>query len=337
MKPSEVEQILESILTSYVPIYLWGPPGIGKSDLIAQIAKKLGMDVIDVRAVLLDPVDLRGLPAINGDDKVHWHQPGFLPSDPNSKGILFLDELAQAPTLVQSACLQLVLDRRIGDYKLPDGWIVVAASNRAEDRAGAHRVITPLLNRFIHLDIEPDFKDWQLWAARNDILPEVRAFLYHRESLLMTFDAAQASQKAFATPRSWAFVSKILHSTPESLRHAVLSGTVGEGPAAEFMMFLKLIGKMPDVEKVIANPQSWDVPKHEPSIIWATCMAVADRAKDADHDRIGKIINVTEVLEEEYAFVLLQQAAAKNRNVIKHDAARKWQVKHADLLTGISH
>jgi MoxR-like ATPase len=135
----------------------------------------LNLQLVDVRATLLDPVDLRGPHKVH-DDRAEWCPPAFLPTD--GEGVLFLDELAQAPPQVQSACLQLVFDRRIGEYELPDGWSVIAASNRSEDRAGTHRLISPLLNRFVHLDLDVCSEDWHDWVVRHNVLSELRAILW---------------------------------------------------------------------------------------------------------------------------------------------------------------
>ncbi|WP_202947367.1 MoxR family ATPase [Zavarzinella formosa] len=140
--------------------------------------------MVDVRATLLDPVDLRGLPSVVRGTAV-WCPPAFLPRE--CRGLLFLDELAQAPPLVQAACLQLTLDRRLGEYELPEGWGVIAASNRSEDRAGTHRLISPLLNRFVHLDLEVSADDWQAWAVTANIAAKVRSFLRFRPGLLFQF------------------------------------------------------------------------------------------------------------------------------------------------------
>jgi len=184
-------------------VYLWGSPGLGKSSIVKQAAGSLGLGLVDVRATLLDPVDLRGLPRLDGDRAI-WCPPAFLPRD--GEGALFLDELAQAAPLVQAAFLHLTLDRRVGEYELPDGWSVVAASNRSEDRAGTHRLISPLLNHFVHLDLEVSNEDWQTWAVANAIVPEVRAFLHNRPGLLAQFDAT-SNPHAFPTSptktRTW--------------------------------------------------------------------------------------------------------------------------------------
>src|SRR5476649_2655661 len=143
MKPTQVATALKTLIAIKRPGFLWGPPGVGKSEVVAQVARTVG-HLIDVRAVLLDPVDLRGLPHINGGGRAHWCPPDFLPHDPASTGVLFLDELPQAPQLVQNACLQLALDRRIGEYELPPGWCVVAAGNRETDRAHTTRLSSAL-------------------------------------------------------------------------------------------------------------------------------------------------------------------------------------------------
>ena len=138
--PTDVTKALAALVPTRRPVYLWGPPGCGKSAVVRQAADALGLDLVDVRATLLDPVDLRGLPRLTRTPPSGARPPSC---PRGGEGVLFLDELAQAAPLVQAACLQLTLDRRIGEYELPDGWSVVAASNRAEDRAGTHRLITP--------------------------------------------------------------------------------------------------------------------------------------------------------------------------------------------------
>ena len=146
--------------------YLCGaPPGIGKSQVIAQAARDLGIDLIDVRAVLLDPVDLRGLPHIDENRRACWCPPDFLPRE--GCGVMLLDELNAAPPLVQAACYQLVLDRCLGEYRLPEGWSMVAAGNRETDRAVTHRMPSALANRFAHLNFDVDAEEWIQWAQDN--------------------------------------------------------------------------------------------------------------------------------------------------------------------------
>jgi len=133
---------LAALIPTRRPVYLWGPPCVGISSLVRQATDQLGVGLVDIRSTLLDPVDLRGLPRHTGDAAV-WLPPAFLPR--RGEGVSFLDELGHAPPLVQAPCLQLTLDSRVGEYQWPAGWSVVAASNRA----GTHRPISPLLNRFV--------------------------------------------------------------------------------------------------------------------------------------------------------------------------------------------
>jgi hypothetical protein len=279
MRAKDLVSSLSALIPTGRPVFVWGPPGVGKSYLVKQVAAAMGKELLDVRAVLMDPTDVKGLPAVNGDKLAHWCPPAFMPRDPNSQGILFLDELAQANSMTQSAYLQLTLDRKCGEYVLPDGWTVVAASNRQEDRAGAHRLISPLLNRFIHLDLEVHTDDWLAWALDSGVATEVRSFIAFRPGMLFNF-RPDAGERAFPTPRSWEFVSQVLPAAPENLLHSIVSGCVGEGPAAEFVGFCKIHRELPDMDKVLASPDTAKVPS-EPAVLWATCGVLVDKAKAA--------------------------------------------------------
>ncbi len=333
MRPSEVCSAIRSLLPTQRPLYLWGPPGVGKSSLIRQAAQELNLEVCDLRAVLLDPVDLRGLPAINGDHQAHWCPPAFLPHDPHGKGVLFLDELAQAPPLVQAACLQLTLDRKLGEYSLPEGWTVVAASNRQEDRAGAHRLITPLLNRFVHLDLEVSNDDWQEWALAAGIRPEVRSFLRFRPALLFQFDASR-NERSFPTPRSWQFVSDVEAVTPPELLHAITAGCVGDGPAAEFCAFAQIYHQLPDVDQVLANPSTYHVPT-DPGVLYALSCCLVERCRKADEPLLQAVVTYADRLPAEFSVLTIRDLSAINRRVLEVPQAGVWLRKHRHLfLTG---
>lgn len=330
MRPSHVIETLTSLIPTRQPIYLWGPPGVGKSSLVRQAATYLDLATLDIRAVLLDPVDLRGIPAVNGDHRAHWCIPDFLPRE--GRGVLFLDELAQAPPLVQSACLQLTLDRRIGEYELPDGWSVVAASNRQEDRAGAHRLISPLLNRFVHLDVEVSLDDWQRWAIGAGIAPEVRSFLQFRPGLLFAFDPT-AGARSFPTPRSWEFVSSVLPHTAEHLLHPVVSGCVGEGPAAEFCGYLRVYRGLPDLAQVLSQPDTITVPT-DPGVLYALVGALGERARDADRPTLDAMFRFAGRLPAEYGVLLARDIVAVNPAALALPAAGRWLASHRELLLG---
>lgn len=321
VRPSEVTRCLASLIPTRRPIYLWGPPGIGKSSVVRHAATSLDLCLVDVRATLLDPVDLRGLPRLDGDQAV-WCPPAFLPRA--GEGVLFLDELAQAAPLVQAACLQLTLDRRIGEYELPEGWSIVAASNRSEDRAGTHRLISPLLNRFVHLDLDVSSEDWQAWAVGSGIVPEVRAFLNYRPALLSQFDVA-SNPRAFATPRSWQFVSDVIQRTPNELLHPVLAGCVGDGPAAEFLGFLRLYRELPDLDQVLAKPDNSPVPR-EPAVLYALVGALVERCRSTK-TVLSNFITYVLRLPEEFTMLAIRDAVPMQSNLWGHPLLQSWIAK----------
>src|SRR3989344_1369249 len=168
MKPREVAAFLKSIVhhPEAPAIFMWGPPGVGKSDTVGQVADAEGLRMVDLRLALMDPTDLRGIP-VPEDGKAKWLPPSAPP--PEGRGILFLDELNLAPPLVQSSAFQLVLDRKIGEYELPEGWCIIAAGNKAEQGANAYKRAPPRRNRFVHIDFEIDIDDWRSWALKHDV------------------------------------------------------------------------------------------------------------------------------------------------------------------------
>jgi MoxR-like ATPase len=196
------------------PLFLWGPPGIGKSELVEGIARDLNGLMIDLRLGQMEPTDIRGIPFYNKDiGKMDWAPPVELPDEEMAAQypivVLFLDELNSAPPSVQSAAYQLILNRRIGKYVLPNNVVMVAAGNRESDKGVTYRMPTPLANRFIHQEMKVDFASWQEWAVNNQVHKDVVGYLTFAKQDLYDFDAKSAS-RAFATPRSWSFVSQLL-------------------------------------------------------------------------------------------------------------------------------
>jgi len=235
------------------PIFLWGPPGIGKSDLVNQIGADTEREVIDVRLALWEPTDIKGIPYYSTkDNAMVWAPPIELPTDPKSTAILFLDELNSAPPAVQAAAYQLILNRKVGTYKLPDGVDNVAAGNRDGDKGVTYRMPAPLANRFVHLEMKVDFDDWQDWAVNNDIHPEVVGYVGYAKQDLYDYDPKSPS-KSFATPRSWSFVSDLVADEEidtETLTNLV-SGAIGDGLAVKFMAHRKIASKLPKPDDIL--------------------------------------------------------------------------------------
>ncbi len=329
MTPSRIVSALHTLLAVRQPVFLWGPPGVGKSRVVAQVAEERGLALRDIRAVLLDPVDLRGLPRITGGGVAEWCPPAFLPGDSDpAEGIVFLDELNAAPPLVQAACYQLVLDRRIGEYRLPAGWSVIAAGNRECDRAVTHRMPSALANRMVHLDFEADLEDWTAWAQSAGIRPEVVAFLRFRPKLLHDFDPL-SSGGAFASPRSWEFLSGILSAGPEpAVEHEVYRGTVGPAAAAEFMGFLQVWRDLPAVEDILEDPDGAPVPE-EPAAVYALCEALAGKAAPESMDALTAY---AARLPVEFGVLLMRDAVCRDERAVDTPAFARWAEANAQVL-----
>ena len=238
------------------PVFLWGPPGIGKSELVEGITNDLGGHMIDLRLGQMEPTDIRGIPFYNKElGKMDWAAPIDLPDEELASQypvvVLFLDELNSAAPAVQSAAYQLILNRRVGKYVLPKNVVMVAAGNRESDKGVTFRMPTPLANRFIHLEMRVDHASWETWAVQNQMHKDVVGYIGFAKQDLFDFDAKSAS-RAFATPRSWSFVSDLLEdSIDDQTLTDLIAGTVGEGIAIKFMAHRKIAGKMPKAADVL--------------------------------------------------------------------------------------
>ncbi len=329
MNPTQVISSLHTLIDIQQPIFLWGAPGIGKSQIIAQVAREKAYKIIDIRAVLLDPVDLRGLPRVTEDGQAVWCPPSFLPKEDNlEKGIVFLDELNAAPPLVQAACYQLVLDRCIGEYTLPSGWTVVAAGNNEKDRAVTHRMPTALANRMVHIDMQTSLEDWIIWAEKSHIRKEIIAFLRFRPKLLHDFEPQSAS-KAFASPRSWEFVSRILDAKPDSsTEYELFQGTIGMTAATEFIGFLQVWRDLPTIESILEDPSKVEVPNN-PATLYALSEALGSKACN---ENIKEIIEYAHRIPVEFAVLLLRVAVCQDKSIVLHPSFTDWAQKNSHVL-----
>jgi hypothetical protein len=276
MKPSRVCSVLQELLTSRWAVFIWGPPGAGKSSVVKQIAQSRGMPLLDIRASLLDPTDLRGIPAAV-DGRAVWYPPSFLPRAGDKPGILFFDELNAAPPLVQASLYQLILDQRVGEYQLPEGWRIVAAGNRSEDASVTFRMPAALANRFIHIDFEIDFDDWRDWAIDARIHPLVMGFLGLRRELL--FDM-KSPERGFPTPRSWEIVSDTLSvmGAVEACSD-ILPGIIGQGAAIEFLAYCHESISEQVIKDILKDPEHAPLPEDLGSL-YALISYIASRGKD---------------------------------------------------------
>lgn len=349
MIPQNSNMIIQMVICCIMaglPCFIWGSPGIGKSAVVRFIAALFGVEMIDLRAILLDPIELRGIPAIDLKKKESiWYLPNFLPK--SGFGILFIDELNAAPSSVQAALYQLILDRKLGDYTLPDGWVIICAGNLETDRAVTNRMPTPLANRLIHALMVHSFETWLSWAESDRELPgkaldmplykwnkkksiriEVRAFLSARPALLYTFDPSK-NEKCFASPRIWEYVSELLDvNPPDEVLLPLFSGCVGQGVAMEFVQFLKLFRNMILMDDILNNPDTCTVP-HDMGLLYAVQSMIAANMTKAN---IEKCMVYLERLPIEFAQACLRSATNNNEALKNTKAYIMYMNKHQDLF-----
>lgn len=272
MTPNQLKTYLNQLVNQNIKIstMIWGAPGIGKSSIVSQIAQQHNIDFVDVRLSQLAPTDLRGLPVAE-DGISKWYPPEFLPRE--GKGILFMDELNMAPPALQGVAQQLILDRQVGSYLVPENWFVWAAGNRKEDRAAVFDMPTPLANRFLHLQVEADFDSFKAYALEIQVHEQIIAFLSFRSTLLHQLDP---QQPAWCSPRSWVMASQ-LHYTGLDIAPAV-----GVGAATEFTAYITLYKTLPNLTPILqGNGNSIAFPE-EPSVKYATITGLTVRAIDAN-------------------------------------------------------
>ena len=282
-------QARKAIMTAFRakrPIFMWGPPGIGKSEVVEDITRELGGLMIDLRMAQMEPTDIRGIPFFNKDNgKMDWAPPIDLPDEETASQypiiVLFLDEMNSAPPSVQAAGYQLVLNRRVGKYRLPDNVVIVAAGNRESDKGVTYRMPMPLANRFLHIEMRPDFSSWQDWAVNHGIHTDVVSYLSFAKQDLYDFDS-KSSSRAFATPRSWVFVSDLLkneQAIDNDTLFTLVSGAVGEGLATKFQAHRKIVGRLPEpTEILLGNVTELEV--KEVSAMYSLVISMCYEMKD---------------------------------------------------------
>ena len=330
MRASEITESLSAMVKQKIPAFLWGPPGIGKSSIVRQIAEKEGIGFIDLRLSLMDPTDLKGIPFY--DKEAHtalWAPPAFLPKE--GSGVLFLDELNSAPPAVQASAYQLILDRRVGEYELPEGWAIVAAGNRENDRGVVYRMPAPLANRFVHLEMEVNVDDWRDWAYGAGIDERVIAFIGYKNEELFTFDAAQ-HEKSFATPRSWEFVHNILQSgMREPLLLDAIGGAVGRERAVEFLAFSKVMHRLPDLDAILQEGRG-DLPGDVDVLYALSAGLVSKVLADPTKEKIDNLLRYTLDLQSEFAVMIVQDLKRAGVVMDHSEAFGAWVETFAYLL-----
>jgi hypothetical protein len=296
MRPAQLLTVLDREFLSareghHTPVMLWGPPGIGKSQIIAQVATRHAAPMIDIRLSQMEPTDLRGIP-FRIENRVEWAVPSMLPdADRHGPyGILFLDEITSAPPSVSAAAYQLILDRRLGDYEVPPGWAIFAAGNRQGDRGVTYTMPAPLANRFSHFEVETNIDDWVSWAYANNMDDRLIGFLRFKPELLFDFNPAH-NPVAFPSPRSWEFAHRTLQKfgdNPELLL-PTLQACVGPAAGLELHAFIENLDKMPDLDAILRG-EPVPVPR-EVDLQYAVASALVGRAIRAKGTADAKLLH----------------------------------------------
>lgn len=289
ISPNNAKKSIVQAMHKRRPIFIWGPPGIGKSDIVHQIGEQMNSHVIDIRLSLWEPTDIKGIPYFDSNaSKMVWAPPIELPDEETASQhdsiILFLDEMNSAAPSVQAAAYQLILNRRVGTYQLPENTYIVAAGNREVDKGVTYRMPAPLANRFIHLEMRVDSDDWFEWAIKNKIHKDVIGYLQFSKKDLYDFDP-KSSSRSFATPRSWSFVSELLDDNlDENTTTNLISGAVGEGLAVKFMSHRKVASTLPNPSDILAGKVT-EMDNKEISAMYSLTISLCYELKEsADKD-----------------------------------------------------
>jgi len=327
MYPKELKEVLLKTVRAGLPVLIKGAPGIGKSDIVHQVANKLEMDILVSHPVVSDPTDFKGLPGIV-DGKAEFLPFGDLRALITAKRptIAFLDDLGQAPAVVQAAAMQLILARRVNGHKVSDKVVFIAATNRRQDKAGVTGILEPVKSRFATiLELEANADDWIEWAIDNQMPPELIGFIHFRPALLNS-EEATADIVNHPCPRTIAYCGALINAGLDSLE--VLSGAVGEGCASELVGFLKIYKSLPNISAILLDPKNAEIPT-DPASIYAVVSALVEKASEDNADRI---IRYSNRLPIDFNVLLVRAMIRKEPKVQNTKGFIDWASRNQDVL-----
>lgn len=332
--PAQVAVLLEMMTDAGDKVFLWGPPGIGKTEMVEQLGEKKKRPVIEFHASLREQVDLRGVPVYSPETRTtRWAPPNELPQVERDGefGYFFCDEYNQASPQMQSALGGLVIKGVVGEYVMPKGWIVIAAGNRISDKAAAQRMPSHVRNRFAHIIVVPDIPSWCDWATKNGLPPVIVAF--HRlragenggKGLLHVMP--KGDENSFPTPRSWTKAAKYVNA-PKEFRARLFAAHVGEAYAIEFDGFIDLYNSIGDLKDIVKNPKAAKLPEN-PSTRYAICTGLARLATKAT---LANIVEYSKRLNHRESEMLVMHDATIHDPALKETKVYgDWIVSTQDL------
>lgn len=349
----EMKEILYDLIpmTPRRSLFMWGPPGIGKSSVVGQVGNDIGYDIRPLSLADRDSIDFRGSPVptlkmkdgsriylLGNTTKVdyeqveagitEWFIPGFLAISKTRQTILFLDEFNQGDKQTQKVAQRLVLEYRLDEYVLPDTVRIVAAGNRETDKAFVQRLSAPTNNRFIHFEVGPDYDGWVNWAVLNDLHPFVIAYIRHNPKALFNFNPT-SNDKAFPTPRSWEAVSDVMknYSRKAGLFWSIM-GCVGKSEAIAFKGFMDLFSEIPDLDDIFKNPNGTKIPSN-PSVRFSICILLA---RKSTYKNLAAIKTYVERMGREYCVYTINYITALNDDLAETPEYVMWAHEYQDFL-----
>lgn len=327
MRATTLKSTIKSLFPIQRTICIEGSPGGGKTTIVHEVAKELGVPCIERHMPTMLVEDF-GILYPKADNTLEYKLPDWYPVKGKApeRGILLFDDRNQANADLQKVLANICQARTLHGVPLPDGWQVISTGNKQSDRAGANRVLSHLRNRETVIDLETNLDDWSAWAIEHNVRPEVVSFLRFRPALLHDFDA-QRDQNA--TPRAWVEgVSDVMpYVTPES-EYECYKGAVGEGSAAEFTGFLRIFRNLPNPDAVLLNPKTSTVPT-DPATLYALSGAIAERATENNFERVCEY---AERMPPEFSVLTVSYAARKHPELANTGAFNRWAVAHQDVL-----
>lgn len=327
--------MIESFIQANVPVNLMGSPGLGKSDVIKQVAKKLGLKVIDFRLSTADPTDLTGLPFIENGRSVFLPNVAFpVESDPIPEGykgwLLFLDEITNAPMAVQAAAYKLILDREVGLHSLHPEVKIVSAGNLVDDGAAVTgEMSTALKSRMAHINIEISIDAWLDWALTAGVHHSVTSFIKFKPTMLYQFDP-KVDADTFPCPRTWGMASSVIDAiglnNPATLQ--MLSATISDGPATEFVNYCKNFVGLPTYQDIIKDPLGTPIPEGM-STMYALSGSIGAQTKK---DSVDKVMQYVERMPKEFQLRTFNDFTKRDPTLVTVGAVREWLVSNAKHL-----
>lgn len=327
MTPKELKAVLLVTCAHRLPVLIKGAPGVGKSDIVNQVCKELDMDMVLMHPVVSDPCDFKGQPWVVDGEAL------FLPygdlkqlMTAEKPTIAFLDDIGQAPAVVQAAAMQLILARQVNGHKISDDVVFLAATNRREDRAGVTGILEPVKSRFASIiELEPDVDEWIEWAFDHDMPAELIGFAHFRPALLHS-GKATSDIVNHPCPRTFAAAGRLIKAGLTGVE--VLGGALGEGCAVELVGFMRVFKSLPNIAGIILDPEHAKVPE-EPAALYAVASALVERISK---DNIPQILKYAKRLPAEFSVMLVRDAIRSNPEIESTKAFIKWAVAHKDIL-----